>query len=216
MKNFLSALVLSFLSCIAPAQVQLPSPLSPAIPSREHYGFYLSMSGGPVFGNISDNYYSGSFKMSGTGALFDFKIGGVIANNLILHATVLSQVLAGPKITISSGTGGKASDNLNVGESMIGGGFTYYIMPSNTFLSISAGLGNFSIIDNTNSSNNITTREGFSIQLKAGKEWWISSRWGLGLGLTYGKTKLTNKPTGGITEILNSNRFGIVFNATLN
>jgi hypothetical protein len=70
----------------------------------------------------------------------------------------------------------------------------------------------------TDSNNDISfsTDRGFSMQLKAGKEWWISKRWGLGVALTYGKTKLTNTPGGGVEELMNSNNFGILFNATLN
>jgi hypothetical protein len=99
---------------------------------------------------------------------------------------------------------------------MIGGGVTYYLMPVNIFFSGSMGLGNFSIIDSNDNSNNVSTQRGFSMQIKIGKEWWISKKWGIGLSLTYGKTKLTNEPGGGVVEKMNSNRFGVLFNASLN
>ncbi|MDY0344739.1 MAG: hypothetical protein RBR28_14275 [Lentimicrobium sp.] len=54
------------------------------------------------------------------------------------------------------------------------------------------------------------------MQLKIGKEWWVSKRGGLGLAATYGTTTLTNSPGGGIEERLSSNNLGILFNATLN
>jgi len=103
---------------------------------------------------------------------------------------------------------------LTVGEAMFGGGLTYYIMPQNIFLSGSLGIGNFTMMDQKNDQTTSTQR-GFSMQLKAGKEWWVSKKWGLGLSVTYGTTSLTNN-SGGISEKLNSNRFGILFNATLN
>jgi hypothetical protein len=71
-------------------------------------------------------------------------------------------------------------------------------------------------IDSENSDNNVSTQRGFSMQLKIGKEWWISDKWAFGVGLTYGKTNLTNEPIGGTIEKLDSNRFGILFNTTLN
>ena len=71
---------------------------------------------------------------------------------------------------------------------MIGGGITYYIMPSNIFLQGSLGIGNFNLIDNDKKTS-VSTDRGFSMQLKVGKEWWISKRWRLGVALTYGKTK---------------------------
>jgi len=183
---------------------------------HQHDGLYLSMSAGPLFGGVNDDLGSYSMKMSGTGAEFDFKIGGAIKENLILHATITSSTLPGPTIKMSDNTSIKASDNMTVGEVMLGGGLTYYLMPSNVFLSSSIGIGNFSIIDNNDNTNNVSTQRGFSMQLKVGKEWWISKNWGFGVGLTYGKTNLTNEPGGGITEKMDSNRFGILFNTTFN
>ena len=187
--------------------------------NHQHTGFFLSMSAGPVFGNISDDVtgdVNGTYRMdmNGGGALFDFKIGGAIQENLILHATLISQTMPGPTIKISDNPSIKATDELTVGEAMFGGGLTYYIMPQNIFLSGSLGIGNFTMMDQKNDQTTSTQR-GFSMQLKAGKEWWVSKKWGLGLSVTYGTTSLTNN-SGGISEKLNSNRFGILFNATLN
>ncbi|MBZ0241759.1 MAG: hypothetical protein K8F24_00970 [Bacteroidales bacterium] len=182
---------------------------------RLHKGFYLSMSVGPNFPNISDEVVNFmNLEYTGTGAQFDLKIGGAVQENLLLHATLVSNSVVGPKIT-SSGMSQNSSNDLSIGEAMIGAGMTYYFMPANIFVSGSAGLGNFTLIDNKNDIN-ISTDRGFSFQLKAGKEWWVSRRWGLGLAVSYMKTMVTNKPGGGTEEKLNSNNFAIVFNATLN
>ncbi len=182
---------------------------------QQHTGFYLSLSAGPNFASINSEIprvYD--FTFSGTGAQFDIKIGGAVKENLILHATIISNALSGPKVS-SGGVSEKTSNDISIGEAMFGGGLTYYVMPSNFFLSGSVGLGNFSVIQNKASDSFSTTR-GFSMQLKVGKEWWVSKRWGLGIAATYGKTKLTNSPGGNIKELMNSNNLGILFNATLN
>jgi hypothetical protein len=182
---------------------------------RQHRGFYLSMSMGPNFPSITSEV-AGVYKynFSGVGAQFDLKIGGAIKENLILHASLTSNTLSGPQI-ISDGLNQNASNNLTLGEAFMGGGLTYYLMPVNISLSGSLGIGNFTVIDSDNETS-VSTDRGFSMQLKAGKEWWISKRWGLGIALTYGKSKLTNTPGGNVEELLNSNNFGILFNATLN
>jgi hypothetical protein len=181
---------------------------------RQHNGFYLSMSLGPVFPSISDklagNY---DYVYTGTGAQFDLKLGGAIQENLILHATLTSNSLVGPTVK-SDGQSMKASNNVTLSESMIGVGLTYYVMPSNIFLSGSLGLGNFSTQD-TNNNNNISSDRGFAMQLKVGREWWVSSRWGLGFAITYGKTTVNNKIDAGGIEKMDSNNIGIVFNASL-
>jgi hypothetical protein len=182
---------------------------------HQHKGFFLSMSVGPNFPSITAEVVGDyNLKFKGTGAQFDLKIGGAIKENLILHASLTSNTMAGPKIT-SDGSSQNTSNNLALGETIMGGGITYYVMPANISLSGSLGIGNFTLIDNDNDSS-VSTDRGFSMQLKVGKEWWISKRWGLGVALTYGKTKLTNTPGGGVEELMNSNNFGILFNATLN
>ena len=182
---------------------------------RQHRGFYLSMSLGPNFPSITDEVVGDyNLKFRGTGAQSDIKIGGALKENLILHATFTSNNITGPEIS-SAGSSNNTSNNVTLGEAMMGGGITYYVMPANIFFSGSLGMGNFTLID-TDSETSISTDRGFSMQLKVGKEWWISKSWGLGVALTYGKTKLTNKPGRGLEEYMNSNNFGILFNATLN
>lgn len=180
-----------------------------------HKGFYLSMGLGTVFGNINmDSNELGEVVYSGVGAIFDFKIGGAIKENLILHGSLMSSAMSGPNVKTNMGSG-KSSNNINLGEAMIGGGLTYYVMPANVSLSGSLGLGNFTVINN-DTDTNVSTERGFSMQLKVGKEWKVSRKWGLGVAATYGKTSVDNRPGGGIQEVLNSNRFGIMFNASFN
>ena len=183
---------------------------------RTHTGFYLSMGAGPHFPSISSEIKEVyDYTFTGTGAVFDIKIGGAVKENLILHATLISSSLSGPKVTSGSNSQ-NASNNLSIGEAMLGGGLTYYIMPQNIFFSGSVGFGGYSLIDNDNNNTSVATDRGFAMQLKAGKEWWVSKRWGLGIAVTYGKTKLTNTPGGSVEELMDSNNFGILFNATLN
>ena len=180
---------------------------------QQHTGFFLSMAAGPAFGKITSDMGHEQVEMSGTGGKFDFKIGGAVKENLILHATMIATMLTGPTVKSSYGGSGKTDNNISITENMlIGGGLTFYIMPSNLFLSGSLGLGNYSLTDLNNNING-STNNGFSMQLKVGKEWWVSRKWGLGIALTYGKTFVDRND---VNEKLNSNRFGILFNATLN
>lgn len=182
---------------------------------HKHDGFYLSMCLGPNFVDITNNVENDAiYKYSGTGTLFDLKIGGAIRENVILHGTLLSYDLTGPKIE-SNGQSQRASNKISIGEIMLGGGITYYLMPSNTFISASAGIGGF-LLTNEKDDIDVSTDKGFAIQLKIGKEWWISKNWGFGIGITYGNSNVTNKPNQYITERLNSNNWGILFNTTFN
>lgn len=178
---------------------------------HQHKGFYLSMSIGPNFEGIIDKVV-GSY--SSMGAQFDLKIGGAIIENIILHATLTSNAMSSPKI----GSGGVSHDsfnNISLSEAMIGGGITYYVMPSNIFLSGSMGLGNFTLLNNNDKKNFVSSDKGLSMQLKIGKEWWVSKAWGLGIAFTFGKTKLTSKMSRNTVELMDSSNFGILFSASL-
>jgi hypothetical protein len=208
--TILSLLIISFSFCRAQVSYIMQN-----TDYRVHDGFFLSLSCGPNSSEISVEVKGqNDVNYSGTGPVFDLKIGGAIKENLILHATLTTNYVAGPEL-ITNGVSQHTSNNLLIGEDFIGGGITYYIMPSNTFLSGSLGFGNFRIMD-TDAETSGTSDKGFGMQLKVGKEWWVSKRWGLGIALTYAKTKLTNTPGGAVEELMNSNNYGIHFNATLN
>lgn len=179
--------------------------------AKQHDGFYLSMCLGPVFGKITDKYNSSIMTMNGTGVEFDFKIGASVTKDLILHGTLISKTMPGPTIS-NEGSVTTLSDDISVNELMYGAGVTYYFMPVNFFVSSSAGIGKFTISNSTNDTKS-KTQSGFSFQLIVGKEWWISKKWGLGAGIAYGKTHLTNN-VDSTEEKLDSNRFSIVLSVT--
>lgn len=183
--------------------------------SYQHDGFYLSMSIGPLFGSISENVI-GSYKlyMNGICPQLDFKIGRALNDRIILHATLISNMSVVLKTKISDNSSVITPNDLEGGEVIWGAGMTYYFI-QNFFISSSFGLGKFTLYD---SKHNLTTnsKRGFSMQIKIGKEWWISKNWGLGVGLSYGKTNLTDKSISGIEKKLDSNRFGLLFNTTFN
>ena len=185
---------------------------------RQHTGFYLSMSVGPTFGAITNDIKNGDTETySGTGAQFDIKIGGAVKENLILHASMATTSISGPTVKTSYYGSGRLKEDMTFNENLIVGvGLTYYMMPTNIFLSGTVGMGNYTFTDSKESDNNMKTDNGFSMQLKAGKEWWVGKRWGLGIAISYGKTIVNNGPYDGIEQKFNSNRFGVLFNATFN
>ncbi|MFZ4456123.1 MAG: hypothetical protein ACOYOT_07880 [Bacteroidales bacterium] len=179
---------------------------------HQHDGFYLSLGGGISSGSISDKIQSSEMKFDGTGGAFDFKIGGAINKNLLLHATLSSMAMTGPKVT-TGGLSVNASNDVSLGQAMLGVGLTYYT-PTNFFFSGSVGLGNYTVIDSQNNKNE-STDNGLAFQLKLGKEWWVSKNWGLGVSAVVQSCNVSNEDAG-ITEKLSGTQFGILFNATFN
>ena len=83
---------------------------------HQHNGFYLSMGLGPAFGSITDKSNVFDYTYGGTGVEFDFKIGGAIKENLILHGTLDAKVIAAPTIKSGSSTE-TTSSNVSIDES---------------------------------------------------------------------------------------------------
>lgn len=180
------------------------------VQGRTHKGFYLTIGLGPEFGNIKayDNL-GNRLEFQGTAYSLDFQIGGTLLDNLILHATVQMKSIFGPTINNV-----KYNDDYSADEFMMGAGLTYYFK-NNYFVTGSLGSGNFSFVDE-NLNYTLDTDEGFSFQIKAGCEWWVSPRWALGFTLEYGGTSVEDKYPDGTREEWNSYRYGFRVTGTMN
>jgi len=210
MKNLTLFVVfaLGVANCFAQSAIDAPKIVG------DHQGFYLSLALGPNISNVTlASNLSDDMEFSGAGTLLDIKLGGSIGENLLLHATLTSSFLVGPKISVN-GMSGNSSNDISLGEALIGAGLTYY-SPTNILISGSLGIGNYTL-SNDEEDIDISTDRGLGLQLKLGKEWWVSNKWGLGVAVTYSHLGLTNKPGGGLEEVMRSDNFGIVFNASLN
>ncbi|GEM_PF-237111 len=214
LKKVLTTIYILFLcASIFSQNITLPKKYS----GHKHRGFFLSMALGVNHTNVeSDAKYYGISTFTGVGGAFDLKIGGTLTENLILHATILSHGVTGPKVDSNSwGIDNTKTDNsISLSEGMLGAGLTYYT-PDNLFFSTSIGMGNF-VLENEKEDISISTDWGFSMQLKAGKEWWVGKKWGIGVAAYYHHTNGINQEGNMAEEKLTSHNFGVVFNATLN
>jgi hypothetical protein len=193
----------------------------PATPEKGfhmHDGFYLSLSYGASFGDIKDEIGAGeSLTISDVGPAFEFAIGWAVKENILLHLTGAGCMIISPTVKSSNGSSFKSPDNSSLMTTFSGVGITYYIMPRNIFVSASVGSGSFSYNDADNLDSNWHTDPGFSFQIKAGKEWWVSKNWGLGIAASYTMLNSDYSLIGSSSsETWSSNKFSIVFNATFN
>lgn len=184
-----------------------------------HDGFYLSMSIGPGFGDIkweATNFTFRNVEYSGTGGQFEFKIGGVISNNLILSFDVIARSILNPEMTEDGILIGTAND-ISITDVIIGAGLTYYFMPSNIFMSGTIGIGSFSI-QNQSMGVSGSTKRGLGIEFKFGKEWWVSADWGLGIAAGIASVSADDKtiPFSNYSGKLSTTRFFVLFNTTFN
>lgn len=156
---------------------------------QTHDGFYLSLAIGFGYQNIdfvTNDYDDETSNISGTATDMDVKIGGRIANNLLLHLT-----LAGMTPTDSYSDD---DEEYKTNMSLLGIGATYYFM-DNFLATASLGISQFRFSDDiatfdatVKTNPGKYSQSGFGFQLGFGKEWWVSENWGIGAtaALMYG------------------------------
>ncbi|MGE5394500.1 MAG: hypothetical protein ACM3P1_07120 [Candidatus Saccharibacteria bacterium] len=181
---------------------------------HQHKGVYLNMNVGPAFVTVKDQLmdlnelYTRDY--SGLGVLMDVKAGWSLRENLFLHATLISDKLNNPSTKNLKPGNQEYSRVTGIGDVMVGAGLTYYLMPSNLSFSYSMGLGKYSVSDPRETHTEINAKQGFFMQLKLGKEWWVSKDWGVGVGVTYSKNSVTSEPYHFQSNQLNSQQFGFL------
>ena len=177
-----------------------------------HDGLYLSFNLGLnrtfVHSDLQGIYVQ---DLDGLGSEFSMKLGGAIIENFILHMNLVTKNIK--NITISeNGAAPVPVRGITLVESIFTGGFTYYLMPENVYISATAGVSTFAMVDLPNVAQ---TERGVNIYIEVGKEWWISKNWGFGLAGTYTHANISSQSNLGV-ELIDSNGFSLLFSTTFN
>jgi hypothetical protein len=198
--------VTSALTVCAVALALMPS-VAMSGPRAHDSGFFLRLSGGVGYADteVTEEIFlvPTKFEFSNMTGDGNFAIGGIIANNLALHGTLWGWGMTDPTVRVD-GEKAQAEGELSMGAA--GGGVTYYFMPVNIYLSGSIGIGVIS-------SGDDSTDPGFASDITIGKEWWVGSKWGLGVAGAFGYHNIPEKLT---DERWTGVSFGVRFSATLN
>ncbi len=189
-----------------------PGYAAPPAPAgyHEHDGFFLQLDLG--LGAMSSKASSGGtdVELSGTAAQFSLALGGALTPNFIVAGQLWGVTVSSPEVKVNGQSLGSVSDS-SIGLSGIGLNLTYYFMPLNFYLSATPSIGRLTAKQGGQSAD---TKNGFAIRLAAGKEWWVSDNWGVGLNLQFAHS--SNEDTGTNPPTWGTNWFGVAFSATYN
>jgi hypothetical protein len=173
--------------------------------ARDHAdGFFLRMAAG--FGYAQSKNDGFPLEFTGAPAELDIAIGAVVTENLAIHATLFGWLISDPDVDGVLGSGTASGD---ADMTAFGVGVTYYFMPVNIYLSASLGAGSFSATGDIEGESD----SGLAGQLTAGKEWWVSNRWGLGVSGVFGFFTL---PESTSSENWKGYNLAIMFSTTFN
>jgi hypothetical protein len=187
----------------APIYVEQP-PLPPLEPRNRHYhdGFYLRISAGFGGAWTSSKVTSGDFsstdrpksEVSGSGASFDFMMGGTPAPGLVVGGGILFQETFSPSVPQPEGTSVPGFDPGTLSSLpflMIGPMVDAFPNPSYGFhFGGLLGLAQMGLKDNQGNSSG-----GVGIAAWLGYMWWTSSQWSIG-GLVRGSAAWTGRTVG--------------------
>lgn len=175
-----------------------------------HDGFFLRLAPGFGWNETSSESGGNSLKMSGASVLFNFAIGGAVAQDLILHLDASGVNTSDPKATFKGN--GQSPDVTSATTTLAGIGLTYYF-PSDYYIT-----GAFGMAETEYKSNGIKhkTDNGYGVNVMIGKEWWVSDNWGLGIAGQFLYTNCRDKSFATATSDVESTSFGLLFSATYN
>ena len=206
----LAAVLLPSLSAAGIAAAQ-PAPMGTiSVPAGHHThdGFYVRGILGFNFTTLKSD--TPEVKVSGPGGSAGLALGYTVAPNLIVYAEIYDDLAVSPTVELMGATAG-TSDDTSAGVLGFGAGLAYYFMPVNVY--VSATLGASQVTVNDGDMEVASSKLGFGASVMVGKEWWVSSDWGIGAALKlFGgamKDKGDNAPTwtGGAAALMFSATF---------
>ena len=191
--------------------------------SHTHDGFFLNLALGFGHGSYEDNFETRNsndnrLESSGVSSEFDLKIGGCPFKNLALHLTTLGVGFADDIDSYSNGELRGSISPKSFSLTFFGGGATAYIPAvEGLFVSASIGVSQYSVtLGNGAYSYDASSVAGFAFAIQAGKEWWVSENWGLGLSVSYVRGSNGEDDTIIYKENMKSDSFNVMFSATFN
>ncbi len=184
--------------------------------ARTHDGFHMRWGVGLVAATGATEGDNAPYSFVAPGILDGVQIGGNVKENLSLFFEADSLILFSGTKNIETD---RQSEDSNTSEEttygfLTGIGMGHYFMPANIYVSgaFGATLNNFSVSDD--GINFDTHNIGLGFTVMAGKEWWVSDGWGVGVGgqLLYMANKGAN--TNSLTN--HTLAFGMILTATYN
>lgn len=189
--------------------------------SHRHDGFMLRLQlGGGAMSSSSSQAVAfdqfgtplvGNGKFSGGSGYFGVAVGYAVVPNLIVLGETWAIADTSPTFTFE----GQKLDTSGLSHTLSGYGVgaAYYLEGLNAFVEATLGIAKASLDDGNTSSS---TENGATFRLGVGKEWWVSTNWGIGAAFNalFGSMKASGGGTAAPTW--KSNAFVLVVSATYN
>ena len=144
----------------------------------KHAGLFLRVTPGIAASAAVASVDNEDLSISGGAGRFGIAAGWAIQPRLILLGELIGHATLGPELEYK-GDVTMTDDDVTWGISYAGAGVNYYL-PSNLYLTGTAG----ALVMTLETSDGVmnSTNTGFGLKLGLGKEWYVASKVGLGVG----------------------------------
>ena len=157
---------------------------------HEHDGLFLRITLGAGWLGMSESTGVSELEASGTGSGFGAAIGYAVTRKLIVFLDVSLLDTMHPDVTVNGAPTPRAGEDLTLWG--YGPGIAYYFEPRNIFVSAAIAFCKLDLHDDQ--ANTLTaTRRGIGLDAMAGKEWWLTTNWALGLALQLQYARMTDR-----------------------
>jgi len=189
----------------------VPPAYNPGLPANVHDGLFLRLHLGVGHTSVSGaGQYRSGVEVAGRSLSLGLALGGALTENLIVFGNLFMSVADRPD---STQYGATSSLDASAFLGGFGLGLAYYIMPANVYLSAALAAMSFSMSDDYGKTL-AASNTGLGFQGMIGKEWWVSSEWGLGVAGELVFASMKDRDDNSLTWSATS--FSLLFSSTFN
>jgi len=181
---------------------------------HRHDGFFLRMLGGYGSLNFKEKpLYTGSDvgTISGGAGFFALQLGFAFFDNVIFYGALNGYVAQQPKYYVNSVEQNMPASTLGINTYSLG--VSLYLEAINVYFSGDVGAAR---TQSTVSNTQYNSETGIGINLQVGKEWWVSTNWGLGAAFFFHYSSMNNIANGILVPKITNTVVGLAFSATYN
>jgi hypothetical protein len=169
----------------------------------------LQFGGGYL--TTSESTGGSTLKVSGGAGSFGMAVGGAVIENLIIYGEFTGMFVSDPSVSYRGNSATASGTTMTL--SAFGPGVAYYIEPFNMYLSGTMLFAKLSMSNSDSNDNFASSDLGFGAHFNVGKEWWVSTNWGLGAAFQFQFASMKDK---GVDDRITALGFAALFSATYN
>jgi tetratricopeptide (TPR) repeat protein len=175
---------------------------------HHHDALFIRLHFGGSYLSAWKNLPGSTINVRGPAFAFSAAFGWSATPSLIFYGEVVLMEASNPKVSSLASSSGTTMSMIGLGP-----GFAYYLQPKNIYFSGTITFPQISISSTSPEANLGNTDHGLGLSAAFGREWWVSSNWGIGAAFQLQLATMSDQGTDNRTTGLD---LALLFSATYN